>query len=189
LHGVATRWYDRRINWRKRRHILCPEAYQSGNADFVITFQSDPAGAGAAVRSLGYRDMGDTYRHDRNVFTLEFPPGPLAVGDDLIRSYETVTRGQEILYVLSRTDCVRDRLAFFYFFADRSALAAAVAVAARPVDLALIERWSNREGQASRFAEFLGYRLRLRMTQGKLQPFDFARCARYAQGDNVRRFR
>ncbi|HVR47324.1 MAG TPA: hypothetical protein VMT95_11915 [Candidatus Binatia bacterium] len=134
-----------------------PEAYQSGDADFVITFQSDPAGAGAAVRSLGYRDMGGTYRHDRNVFTLEFPPGPLAVGDDLIRSYETVTRGQEILYVLSRTDCVRDRLASFYFFADRSALAAAVAVAARPVDLALIERWSDREGHASRFAEFLGY--------------------------------
>lgn len=135
-----------------------PESYQSGDADFIITFSSDSASAGAALRSLGYREFGGTYHHDKSLFTLEFPPGPLAVGDDLISSYDTVRRNEDVLHVISRTDSVRDRLIWFYVHTDRSALAAAVAVAdSGPLDLTLIERWSKREGQASRFAEFLGY--------------------------------
>jgi hypothetical protein len=66
-----------------------------------------------------------------------------------------VQRGDEVLHVLSRTDCVRDRLASFSFSTDRSALAAAIAVAhGGPIDLQKIERWSVKEGQSARFAEF-----------------------------------
>jgi hypothetical protein len=107
-----------------------PESYQSGDADFIITFSSDPARAGEAARKLGYREIGGTYHHDRNIFTIELPPGPLAIGNDLVRSHEPVTKGDEVLYVLSRTDWVRDRLASFYFFTDRSALAASPWLAA-----------------------------------------------------------
>jgi hypothetical protein len=132
-----------------------PESYQSGDADFIITFSSDPACAGEAVRKLGYREIGGTYHHDRNIFTIEFPPGPLAIGNELLHSYETVTKGDEVLYVLSRTDCVRDRLASFYFFTDRSALAAAVAAArSGPIDLPAIRAWSLKEGELARFGEF-----------------------------------
>ncbi len=132
-----------------------PRSYQSSDADFIITFSSDTATAGNALRELGYHEVGGTYHHNMNIFTVEFPPGPLAIGDDLIKSYDTVQRGSEVLRVLSRTDCVRDRLASFYFFDDRSALAAAIAVAqAGPVDLPSIRRWSEKEGQTSRFAEF-----------------------------------
>ncbi|HEX3671779.1 MAG TPA: hypothetical protein VHT92_08780 [Candidatus Cybelea sp.] len=132
-----------------------PASYQSGDADFIIRFSSDLGRAGDAIRALGYREVGGTYHHATNIFTVEFPPGPLAIGGDIVRSYETVTRDDEILYVLSRTDCVRDRLAAFYFFSDRSALAAAVAVATSgPIDFAAIQRWSLREGEAQRFAEF-----------------------------------
>ena len=50
---------------------------------------------------------------------------------------------------------VRDRLASFYFFSDRSALAAAVGVArSGPIDLPTIRQWSSKEGEARRFAEF-----------------------------------
>ena len=93
-------------------------------------------GAGDAMRALGYRELGGVYHHNANMFTVEFPPGPLAVGQDLVRSYETIGRSDELLHVLSRTDCVRDRLAAFYLFADRSALAAAIGVIrSGPVDL------------------------------------------------------
>lgn len=127
----------------------------SRDADFIITFSSDPALAGKVLRELGYREIGGTYHHDINVFTVEFPPGPLSIGGDLVNTYDTVQRGSETLYILSRTDCVRDRLASFYFFTDRSALAAAIAVAQTgPVNLAIIRRWSEKEGHASRFAEF-----------------------------------
>ena len=59
-----------------------PEAYQSQDADFVITFSSDAERAAVTLRDLGYRELGGTYKHDRNIFTLEFPPGPLAIGND-----------------------------------------------------------------------------------------------------------
>ncbi|MGB6517505.1 MAG: hypothetical protein WBE79_03240 [Candidatus Cybelea sp.] len=132
-----------------------PEAYQSRDADFIIKFSADRAGAGNAMRDLGYHEIGGTYHHNKNVFTIEFPPGPLSVGSDLVRTYETINRNDDVLHLLSRTDCVRDRLAAFYFFADRSALAAAVGVARSGVfDLPLIERWSLKEGEARRFAEF-----------------------------------
>ena len=131
-------------------------SYQSGDADFIITFSTDPHGAGAAIRKLGYRESGGTYHHADNVFTVEFPPGPLAIGSELIRSYETVRRADEVLFVLSRTDCVRDRLAAFYFFSDRSALAAAVAVArGSTIDVPAIRQWSLTEGEGARFEEFL----------------------------------
>ena len=130
-------------------------AYQSGDADFIITFSSDTARAGNALRELGYHENGGTYHHDKSIFTVEFPPGPLAIGNELVSSYDTVQRGREFLYVLSRTDCVRDRLASFYFFGDRSALAAAIAVAKSDrVNLSSIRRWSDKEGEALRFAEF-----------------------------------
>ncbi|MGC1379984.1 MAG: hypothetical protein WA814_03030 [Candidatus Baltobacteraceae bacterium] len=90
-----------------------PESYQSRDADFVIEFSADRAHAAEAVRQLGYREVGGTYHHSTSPFTLEFPPGPLAIGDDLVHSYETVKREDEVLYVLSRTDSLRDRLAAF----------------------------------------------------------------------------
>jgi len=56
---------------------------------------------------------------------------------------------------LSATDSCRDRLAAFYHWNDRQSLDVAVQVASRSrVDLALIRRWSAREGFGDRFAEF-----------------------------------
>jgi hypothetical protein len=132
-----------------------PEAYQSRDADFIIRFSSDPAQAAGVLRNLGYREIGGTYHHRQNMFTLEFPPGPLAVGSELIKSYETIARDGETLNILSRTDCVRDRLASFYFYRDRSALSAAIGVVlSGRVDLRAIERWSKKEGETTQFAEF-----------------------------------
>ena len=73
-----------------------PHAYQSGDADFIITFSSDTARAGNALRELGYHENGGTYHHDKSIFTVEFPPGPLAIGNELVSSYDTVQRGREI---------------------------------------------------------------------------------------------
>jgi hypothetical protein len=134
-----------------------PQSYQSGDADFIITFSSDTARAGTVLRELGYREIGGTYHRDINIFTIEFLPGPLAIGGDLVDSYETVQRDSEVLYVLSRKDCVRDRLASFYFFDDRSALAAIAVAQSGPMSLASIRRWSEKEGEASRFAEFYDF--------------------------------
>ncbi len=135
-----------------------PRAYQSRDMDFVIQFvEGEGRRRGAdALKSLGYKELGGTYDHALSPFTLEFPPGPLAVGDDLIREWATIERTDMLLHVLTPTDCVRDRLLWFYLQpTDRSSLAAAVGVArSQSVDIDLVRSWSSREGFADKFEEF-----------------------------------
>jgi hypothetical protein len=84
-----------------------PDAVQSLDLDFVITMH---ANAGEpALTALGYSRTGDYYQHHDSPFSLEFPPGPLGVGSDLIDSWDTVRRAAQVLYVLSATDsCSRN---------------------------------------------------------------------------------
>ncbi|MDQ2681841.1 MAG: hypothetical protein M3Y21_12620 [Candidatus Eremiobacteraeota bacterium] len=133
-----------------------PHRYQSLDADFVIVMSLDTDSARAALSHLGFTEAGGIYSHSQSRYTLEFPPGPLAVGAEVIRNYDTVKRKSEILYILSRTDSVCDRLAGFYHWADRSALRTAINIAfGGQIDLARIKRWSAAERSTEKFQQFL----------------------------------
>ncbi len=109
------------------------------------------------MTALGFTKKADYYHHPRSPFLLEFPPGPLAVGDDLIKAWSTVRRGDEVLYVLSPTDSCRDRLASFLFWNDFSGLEQALFVfraQSHSVNLNIIEDWCRREGHGQKFGLF-----------------------------------
>jgi hypothetical protein len=132
-----------------------PQRYQSFDADFIITMRQDGRSTADALASLGFTERGGAYEHPATQYTIEFPPGPIAIGDVIITDWETMIRGDETLHVLSRTDSVRDRLAAFYHWSDRSSLITALAVAeSGEIDLSRIEAWSNAEGAAAKFREF-----------------------------------
>jgi hypothetical protein len=79
---------------------------------------------------------------------VDFPSGPLAVGGDYIRETDVLEHGDARLRILSRFDCVRDRLAHFYHWNDFTALNAAVAVAAQnaaEIDLNRLRSWTKSE--------------------------------------------
>ena len=72
--------------------------------------------------------------------------------------YKTLEEGGLVLHILTPTDSVRDRLASFFWYHDRSALAAAcgVAIACGPeIDLVEIKAWATREGESKKVEEFL----------------------------------
>lgn len=132
-----------------------PTRYQSRDADFVITFRSDKHDESKAISSIGFVEKQGVYRHPSSKYTVEFLPAPLAVAGDIITAYATVRRGIETLHVLHRADVVRDRLAAFYHWDDRSALRTAVDVALTgPLDLDAIRAWSGAEGASDKFDEF-----------------------------------
>jgi len=136
--------------------FYAPEAYQSFDLDFVLVFSAEAGGA-EALRQLGFSERGGTYWHARSKFSLDFPRGPLAIGDELITSWSTVRRRHDVLHVLTPTDCCRDRLASWLFWNDFAGLEQALAVwrARRAeVDLARIERWCRAEGQAKKYELF-----------------------------------
>jgi hypothetical protein len=134
--------------------LYAPESYQSRDADFIVTLRAE--GGAKILADLGYSEHGGTYEHRANPYTVEFPRGPLAVGNDLISTWETIRRKAQILHVLSRTDCVRDRLMWFYTDNDLSALRAAIGVVrSGVVDHEVIKEWSLREGFAREYHYFL----------------------------------
>lgn len=54
---------------------------------------SNPAAAAAALENLGFIQQAGIYSHRDTRYTLEFPPGPLAIGNTIIEKYDTVQRG------------------------------------------------------------------------------------------------
>jgi hypothetical protein len=134
--------------------FYAPQAYQSLDADFVITF-GNSSDAAKALERLGFVEKNGLYRRESTEYTLEFPPGPLAIGSEYITAYSTYRRESEVLYVLHAADCVRDRLLWYYHYNDFSALGAAIGVAqAHQIDITAIRDWSAREGASEKFETF-----------------------------------
>jgi hypothetical protein len=135
--------------------FYAPDAYQSRDLDFVIGFRG--TGAEQALATIGYVPVDDHYEHAASPFPIEFPPGPLMIGDDHITSWKTVRRGQQVLHVLSPTDTCRDRLAQYLFWNDFAGLEQALfVVAARraEVDFDAIRAWCAREGHEEKYELF-----------------------------------
>lgn len=144
-------------------------AYQSTDLDFVIRGRGPRRSLDAAMSAVGFVRHGDRYEHPRSVFFVEFPRGPLAIGDDFnITPIDLKLRAGSVL-ALSPTDACRDRLAAFFHWSDRQSLRVAVEIARRRrVNLDLIRRWSRRESHLAKFEEFLGELKRRRPRRGRV---------------------
>jgi hypothetical protein len=132
--------------------IYAPDAYTSLDADFVFSRQPDRVSLENTLAAIGFRKSKTPgmFEHTKSKYTLDFPKGPLAVGGDYVRTTQTVIRHGRTLQVLTPTDCVRDRLAHFFFWDDYTALTTAVAVMQSPygseVDFDAVRTWAEREG-------------------------------------------
>jgi hypothetical protein len=83
---------------------------------------------------------------------VEFPPGPLTVGDESVKQVDEIKMSTGVLRVISPTDCVKDRLSAYYHWSDRQGLIQAIMVASRnEIDIDEIERWSAVEGKSEQF--------------------------------------
>lgn len=138
--------------------VYAPDVYQSRDADFIAYVVRRATDFRAAIAALGFTEQGGTYFHPAVPTTLDFPGEDIRIGSELVERYATMKEAGFVLHILTPTDCVRDRLASFFWYRDRSALAAARGVAqARPsdVDLAEIKDWAARHGEAGNFQEFI----------------------------------
>ena len=83
---------------------------------------------------------------------VEFPPGPLAIGEEPIKQVDEIRLSTGILRIISPTDCVKDRLAAYYHWGDQQCLVQAILVASeREIDIAEIRRWSDAEDKLNDF--------------------------------------
>jgi hypothetical protein len=141
--------------------IYAPQIYMSNDADFVLDPDEPLQKVVVALEAIGYARHGRSriFVHAETTYTVDFPRGPLAVGRDYVRDTHVLKRGQMQLRILTRFDCIRDRLAHFYHWKDFTALNAAVGVAAENMDEVALDRlrvWTETEGPAliESFVEF-----------------------------------
>jgi len=145
-----------------------PRAYVSEDIDFVLTLVS--CGGEEALAKLGYRRKHDFYIHPDSRFPVEFPPGPLAIGDDLVETWTTIRRRGQLLHVLTPTDSCRDRLASFLSWKDFNGLEQALEVCRSQgpkVNLKQVREWCLRERKANEFELF---RRRLALLKSTQRP-------------------
>lgn len=136
-------------------YIRSGGAYTSLDVDFVLVAPPSRRELDEAMASLGFRRRGDQYEHPEVDYVVEFPRGPLAIGSDHAIRPGLARKGRWMARALTATDSCRDRLAAFYHWNDRQALAAAVAIARRNrVRMDVIRKWSRAEGAAEKLAEF-----------------------------------
>lgn len=135
--------------------IYSKGAYHSGDLDFVIRnlFAVDLP---TIMKSIGFVKSGRHYKHSqcKHLF-VEFPPGPLGLGQETKIEPKLETVGGIKIKILSPTDCIKDRLASYIHFKVQDTLDQAVLVAhAQPFDMQKVEKWCKAEGAEKAFEDF-----------------------------------
>jgi hypothetical protein len=116
--------------------LYAPQTYMSRDADFILVADNPLAEVAIALGPIGFQRDGRSriFVHPNSEFTVDFPKGPLSVAGEYIHETHVLEHGDLRLRILTRIDCIRDRLAHFYFWNDYTALNAAVGVAAQNFD-------------------------------------------------------
>ena len=130
--------------------------YLSYDLDFIERVSTSRKELRKAMAELGFYEEHRYFRHHDTAFFVEFPAGPLSIGSEPVKDVKEMTFETGILYLLSPTDCVKDRLAAYYYWNDRQALDQAKLVSGNQyVDLDEIRRWSEIEGQLEKFEKII----------------------------------
>lgn len=132
--------------------IYTNNRYQSYDLDFIEKEYAGRKKISTVLIKLGFQEKNRYFTHPNTKYFVEFPAGPLAIGDEPVRNVARLDFPTGTLLLLSPTDCVKDRLSHYYHWKDRQCLEQAIMVAeASRIDMQEIERWSRHEGMAEEF--------------------------------------
>lgn len=136
--------------------VYSENRYQTSDLDFVERYHTQRQQLRVALAEIGFAEKNSCFLHPEAKWFLEFPTGPLAVGDSPIEELGEVPTEQGVLVLLTPTDCVKDRLSAYFHWRDRQALDQAVWVAQHQrVDIEAVRQWSEQEGMPEKFGHFL----------------------------------
>ncbi len=124
--------------------------YMSTDLDFITVARNKEIAP--VVAELGFSPEGKDFYHPESQFFLEFPPGPLSFGDQYVDSSQTTILKTKYgsVRIITPTQCVMDRLAWFKHGNDPQAREQAIMVAKRNrIEWDEIYLWSKNEGISS----------------------------------------
>lgn len=133
--------------------------YLTNDFDLVDVYNDGNKKIGAVMRELGFVERGRYFYHPGiEDLMIEFPTGPLQVGNERIdpETVETVATAHGTLYLLSATDCVKDRLAAYHAWDNeiQSLYQAVLVSLENDIDMDALERWAGNEKNGTFFERF-----------------------------------
>lgn len=138
----------------------CVEIYSRGDytsydLDLINRYNETFYKIKDVMLNLGFKEEGKYFIHDDTSYFIEFPSGPLGVGDDVVSKIETIDTKYGTLKLLTPTDCIKDRLAAYYHWDDLQSLTQAIWVAQKnDINLKEIKEWSKKEKSLEKFKQF-----------------------------------
>lgn len=129
--------------------------YLSKDLDLINTHFAKRSKIRTVLEKIGFHEKGRYFVHPATPYFIEFPDGPLSVGEEPVKVIHEFELSTGTLRVISATDCVKDRLCAYYFWNDQQGLEQAVLVSkSQSVDLIELHRWSKVEGKEQEFEIF-----------------------------------
>ncbi len=126
--------------------IYTENKYASLDLDFIELYYIDRKKLRNILLEIGFHEQNKYFVNPETDIFLEFPPGPLSIGEEPVKEVITINFPTGELRIISPTDCVKDRLAAYYHWGDQQSLEQAVLVARdNRINLEEIERWSTLE--------------------------------------------
>jgi hypothetical protein len=136
--------------------IYTTSKYVTHDLDMVIMGIPKRRYIREVMEKLGFQYVGRQFTHPETNLFVEFPPGPLSIGDEPVGRINEMKLATGLLRVLSPTDSVKDRLSAYYHWNDRQSLEQAILIAKdNDVDVEDIRRWSIAEGNLAKFEDFI----------------------------------
>lgn len=135
--------------------IYTNEQHASHDLDFISPYSHEAIAK--ALAELGFQKEGRYFIHPDSKLYVEFPSGPVAIGNQLpIKPEGKMKVRNTIVTMLSPTQCVMDRLAAWFHWNDRRSLIHALWVCEKhPISLDKIKRWASKEGESEKFEQFI----------------------------------
>ena len=121
--------------------------YMTTNLDFVTIERNKRITP--ILAEFGFEPRGREYAHPKSRFFVEFPPGPLSFGDRYVDNNEATFLETQYgpIRIITPTQCVMDRLAWFIHGNDKQARDQALMVAKRQnIDWKTVFEWAEGEG-------------------------------------------
>jgi hypothetical protein len=129
--------------------------YTSDDIDLIDRFNGGHTKIKNVMVQLGFKEHNRYFVHEDTRYFIEFPRGPLGVGDAPITEIASRENETGILRLLTPNDCIKDRLAAYYHWDDPQSLEQAIWVAQQnKFDIDSIKEWSMNEKELDKFEIF-----------------------------------
>ncbi len=131
----------------------CMEIYTSSNfSSYDLDFIANPSQKSESVKkvmiSMGFKEEGRYFKHPDNAYYVEFPTGPVNLGNEFPSKHNELKTYVGKLVLLTPTNCVKDRLCAYIYHDGEECFSQAVAVAhLNDIDKDDLLNWAKKESK------------------------------------------